>query len=98
MNHPAPKTVGRDLVLPRWRMNQDAIVPHRSSELATWTRGNETFHVRCNKKRSLFWVYAVGPGFAGPNSKSSRVCSTRKHSLAAVWIDCVRTGFVRVEE
>jgi len=88
---------GDTLVLPAWHFSQrQPRVPHRSRGMA-WSRvGRRQYFVSCNHKRTLFWVRAMGPGFAGECSRHSMTCTTRKKDLAEKWIAAVAAGKVRV--
>lgn len=87
------------LVLPKWRFSgKDARVPHRSHVLAECQIGREHFYVEANHRETLFWVHAVGPGFAGDRSRSSLTCATRNQDIAMSWLDAVRHARVRISE
>lgn len=90
---------GDVLVLPRWSFAAgNPRVPHRSSTLAFWKAGAISYFVSANRNETLFWVRAVGPGFAGDFSRYSHTVTTRKRELAELWIKSVTTGKVTVAE
>ena len=89
---------GRVLVLPKWSMlNTDAPVPHRRRCLASCHKDGIDYFVCCNHKRKLFWIHAVGDGFAGSRSRASNTVSTRDGAKANAWVESVSSGHVRIE-
>jgi len=89
---------GRILVLPAWSMlNTDANVPHRRRILATCHLDGVDYFVCCNHKRKLFWVHAVGKGFAGDFSRASNAVATRDGAKANAWVESVNSKQVRIE-
>ena len=92
-----PHFDGETLVLPRWQFGRpQPRVPHRSYTLARSRDGVRQYFVNTNHKKTLFWVNAIGPGFAGECSRHSMTCATRNKDLADKWIAAVGTGKVRV--
>lgn len=93
-----PKFSGETLILPHWTFSGPAPrVPHRSRTLAQHKSERTEFFVCANHKRNLFWVHAIGPGFAGDRSRHSLTCVTRNAGLAELWIAAVNSGKVRIE-
>jgi hypothetical protein len=66
--------------------------------LVSHTEGKLSFHVHSNHGGSLFWAHCSGPGFAGDRSRYSLTVTTRSKELAALWVEAVKAGKVRVEE
>ena len=95
-----PHFEGDMLVIPRWQFTQrDAKVPHRHYNMATYDSGKAAFYVNRNHRsfRGLFWIHAVGDGFAGKHSRVSLTCSTRNADLAEQWANAVNSGYVRID-
>lgn len=91
---------GPVLILPDWKFSQpDARVPHRRRIIAHYkVPGIRLEYFVCeNHKRTLFWVKAVGPGIAGDFCRVSHTVSTTSKDLAALWVQAVTAGNVRIE-
>ena len=98
MSRPKTRFNGDKLLLPDWNFGHiDSRVPHRRHTLAEHRDGPIRYVVSANHKKTLFWVHAVGPGFAGDNSRRSHTVTTRSESLARLWIQAVQAGKVGIE-
>lgn len=92
-----PRFNGDVLILPEWSYAaRDARVPHRRRILAFYPEQKRIYFVCSNLKRTLFWVHATGPGFAGDRSRHSLTCATKDEALAETWIAAVASGKVCV--
>lgn len=94
-----PKILNGVLMLPHWTArDQYGIVPHRSRTIAFHKKGRREFHVCRNRKGTLFWVHALGPGFAGDVCRHSDTSITRSAKTAAIWAEMVHAGKVEVAD